>query len=189
MCIRDRTKGFYKQPVGSLSCGACLSANLMMNTGVIPGKHERDVDIELRKEHFRMVPEMGWRNQPPTEAIADALFLLKSEKAKTELLDVAQNSTRAEFVKTCSKWEKMLPDQKDLVVRFRTTAHLICFDSKYDRKGKINQTALNARLEQLKLDLEQEKRVEAAAKKFVTHLNGADIKGAQDVLALSLIHI
>ena len=33
------TRGFYKQPRGSLSCGACLSANLMMNTGVIPGKH------------------------------------------------------------------------------------------------------------------------------------------------------
>lgn len=177
------TRGFYKQPRGSLSCGACLSANLMMNTGVIPGKHQRDVDIELRKEHFRMVPEMGWRNQPPTEAIADALFLLKSEKAKAELLDAAQNGTRAEFVKTCSKWEKMLPDQKDLVVRFRTAAHLICFDARYNRKGKINQAVLNARLEQLQPDLEQKKRVEAAAKKFVTHLNGADISGAQDVLA------
>lgn len=177
------TKGFYKQPVGSLSCGACLSANLMMNTGVIPGKHEIDVDIELRKEHFRMVPEIGWRNQPPTEAIADSLFLLKSKEAKAELLDAAQNGTRDEFVKTCSKWEKMLPDQKDLLVRFRSTTHLICFDSRYNRIGKINQTALDERLDQLKLDLEQEKRVDSIAKKFVTHLNGADISGAQDALA------
>ena len=30
-------------------------------------------------------------------------FLLKSKEAKTELLDAAQNGTRDEFVKTCSK--------------------------------------------------------------------------------------
>ena len=66
----------------------------------------------------------------------------------------------------------MLPDQKDLVVRFRSTAHLICFDARYNRIGKINQTALDERLEQLQLDLEQEKRVDDIAKKFVTHLNG-----------------
>lgn len=179
----DETRGFYKQPSGSLSCGACLSANLMMNTGVIPGEHKKNIDINLRKEHFRMVPEMGWRNQPPTEAIADALYLLKSEKAKTELLNAAQNGTRTEFVKTCSKWEKKLPDQKNLIVRFRSSVHILCFDDRYNRKGKINETVLNARLEQLEPNLEQEKRIETAAKKFVTHINSADISGAQNFLA------
>ena len=130
-----------------------------------------------------MVPEMGWRNQPPTEAIADALFLLKSEKAKAELLDSAQNGTRAAFVKTCAKWEKMLPDQKDLIVKFRSSVHLLCFDSRYNRIGQINQTTLDTRLSQLQPDLEQEIKSEAAAKKFVTHINGADISGAKSVLA------
>ena len=56
-------------------------------------------------------------------------------------------------------------------------------EKKANRIGKINQTALDERLEQLQLDLEQEKRVDDIAKKFVTHLNGADISGAQEVLA------
>lgn len=177
------TRGFYQQPSGSLSCGACLSANLMMNTGVIPGEHRNGVDIDLRKEHFRMVPDMGWRNQPPTEAIADALYLLNSKDAKSELLDAAQNGTRDEFVRACSEWEQKLPDQKDLIVRFRSSVHTLCFDSRYNRKGKIDQLELNARLDQLELDFEQKKRIETTAKKFVTYINSADITGTQDFLA------
>lgn len=176
------TRGFYKQPSGSLSCGACLSANLMMNTNVIPGEHKKDVDINLRKEHFRMVPKMGWRNQPLTEAIADSLYLLKSSNAKEELLNAAQNGTRKQFLETCSKWETKLPNQKGIVIEFKSNVNKLCFDSRYNRIGIIDERKLNERLDQLKENEKQIERVENIAKKFVTCINSADMNGAQNVL-------
>ncbi len=107
--------GFYQQTPGSVSCGACLCANMMMKVGALKGEFLQNVDAMLRIEQTQMVPEIGWKTQPTSEKVADALFLLPSQLQEDLTAVVTKLPKEVNFRQYCEKLKTVWTNDQELI--------------------------------------------------------------------------